>query len=72
MAWTEADIEALESAIKTGAQRVRYRDREVEYRSIADMLALRDAMIRSLSTRKISHALASYSKGRDTSGSDTW
>lgn len=38
MAWVLSDIEALEKAIATGATRVKYADKEVEYRSLDEML----------------------------------
>jgi hypothetical protein len=37
MAFTQAQITALEQAIATGATRVRYADRDVTYRSLAEM-----------------------------------
>ena len=42
--WTSDDLRLLEAAIATGARRVKYADREVEYRSLADMLMLRDTL----------------------------
>lgn len=38
MAWTTTDRDALKAAIARGEQSVRYADREVTYRSIAEML----------------------------------
>lgn len=44
MAWTQADIDALKKAIKTGARRVEYGSGEtrrvVEYRSLDEMLRI--------------------------------
>jgi len=37
MAFTQADIDKLKAAIATGALRVRYADRDVMYRSLAEM-----------------------------------
>lgn len=49
MAWTQTDLDALETAIATGAMKVRYADgREVTYRSLADMRSLRQEMRRVL------------------------
>lgn len=48
MAWTTTDRDALKKAIAQGAQRVRFGDRDVEYRSLEEMrqtLALIDAEI---------------------------
>ena len=42
--WTEADITALEAAIKGGTLRVRFGDREVQYQSMGDMLKLLQTM----------------------------
>lgn len=44
MAWTLTDLERLERAIRTGARKVKYEDKEVEYRSQADMQRLRREM----------------------------
>jgi hypothetical protein len=37
MAWTTTDRDALKKAIAQGAQRVRFADRDVEYRSLEEM-----------------------------------
>ena len=37
MAWTIAERDALKKAIAQGAQRVRFGDRDVEYRSLDEM-----------------------------------
>jgi hypothetical protein len=43
MAWTQADLAAINEAIALGARKVRFADnREVEYRSLADMRSIRD------------------------------
>jgi hypothetical protein len=42
--WTQADIEALEAAIKGGTLRVRFENREVQYQSTSEMLKLLQAM----------------------------
>lgn len=46
--WTAADLTALEKAIAQGALRVRYADKEIEYRSLMEMLQLADVMRKSL------------------------
>jgi hypothetical protein len=48
--WTQADITALETAIKGGVLRVRFGDREVQYHSIAEMLKLLDTMKAAVDT----------------------
>ena len=43
MAWTQADLDALNRAIATGAREVEFADgRKVAYRSLADMRSIRD------------------------------
>jgi hypothetical protein len=48
MAWTENDLVVLEKAIAQGATRVKYADKEVEYRSLQDMLIIRQQIIEEL------------------------
>lgn len=48
MAWTINDLSILESAIAQGATRVKYADKEVEYRSLSDMFQLREQMKKEL------------------------
>ena len=45
MAWTQPDLDALDTAIAQGIKRVTFADgRLVEYQTTADMLALRNTM----------------------------
>jgi len=44
VAWTQADIDALKDAIKTGVRSVSYSDRSVTYQSIDEMLKVLSAM----------------------------
>lgn len=44
MAFTQSDIDALKTSIKGGQLRVRFADREVEYRSIEEMRSLLSMM----------------------------
>jgi hypothetical protein len=37
MAWQQSDIDTLKAAIAQGALRVRFADRDVTYRSLAEM-----------------------------------
>lgn len=43
-AWTQTDLSELEKAIASGALTVRYSDKQVTYRSLAEMLQIRNAM----------------------------
>ena len=44
MGWTQAQLDALEAAIAEGVEEVKYQDKTVKYRSIKQMMALRDVM----------------------------
>jgi len=46
--FTIENLKALEAAIADGAIKVKYSDKEIEYRSLKDMLKLRDIMKREL------------------------
>jgi hypothetical protein len=56
-AWTTDDLAALEKAVAQGALRVKYGDKEVEYRSLSEMMRLVDMMRKDL-------GLASTTSGR--------
>lgn len=44
MAWTQSDLDAVESAIASGEMTVRVNDRLITYRSIDELLKARDVM----------------------------
>lgn len=48
MAWTQLQLDTLEAAISQGVLEVQYTDKKVRYRSLDEMLKLRDMMRRSL------------------------
>jgi len=48
MAWTLSQLTALETAIAGGTLTVRYADKQVTYRSLDEMLRLRDMMRKEL------------------------
>lgn len=52
--FTQAQLDALESAIADGALKVKYSDKEVEYRSLEEMLKIRDTMRNDLGLNKVS------------------
>ncbi|WP_369816905.1 phage head-tail joining protein [Pedobacter sp. Hv1] len=62
--YTIEQYNILSSAIAQGALRVRYGDKEVEYRSLKDMLAVQKLMYEELFPTKIktSRTYGSYSK----------
>lgn len=65
MAWTTADLDAINEAIASGARKVRFADnREVEYRTLADMRSIRDeiAAALGLGPEPLRTTYASYSR----------
>ena len=65
MNWTVQDLIALDKAIAQGVKRVEYHDKNVEYRSLDDMLRIRRIIVASLSPvyRAGGRTYASVSKG---------
>ena len=65
MAWTQDDLNAIDSAIKTGAKSVAYTDRRVEYRDLKEMRQVRDLIRRELGlvVANGGRILAGFSKG---------
>lgn len=48
MAWSSAQLKALEDAIANGSLMVQYGDKRVQYRSLDEMLKLREIMKREI------------------------
>lgn len=64
MAFTLEQKIALEEAISQGALRVKYADKEVEYRSLSEMMALLGKMEEQLGTTRVRRRLfAKYRSG---------
>jgi hypothetical protein len=65
MAWTQENLEALESAIAQGANSVTYGNKTVHYRSLSEMMQLRNLMRQELglSNPARQRVLGSYSNG---------
>lgn len=62
MSWSASDLTTIETAIASGTARVKFADgREVEYRSISDLLNARDAIKNSLSAQS-GGVMATYAK----------
>ena len=65
MAWTQSDLDAINTAIATGARRVRFQTHEVEYQTTTDLLRARDAIQREIAQQNPSAAIlfAEYDGG---------
>ena len=63
MIWTQADLDALKTAYKSGITRVRYQDTETTYRSLAEMRSMITEAERELSnTTRTPHKSSGYSR----------
>ena len=51
MAFTQDDLAAIEKAIASGTTRVRFKDREVQYASLSDLMRVRNLMLEELTTK---------------------
>lgn len=65
MAWTTEDLDKLKAAIATGAKTVKYADKEVDYRSLSEMIAIKKTMEQELGLLPAGskHSYPSFSKG---------
>ena len=48
MAFTQADIDALDVARKQGAKRIRFQDRDFEFDSVDDYIKLRNLILNEI------------------------
>lgn len=48
MAFTQSQLDAIERAIVSGSRRVKFEDREVEFKSTTELLRIRDLIQREL------------------------
>lgn len=68
MAWTQNHLTVLEEAMATGATKVKYADKEVDYRSLAEMKQTRQIIMDELglngpTPEKNGRRYGSFSKG---------
>jgi len=65
MDFIQADLDALNAAIKTGARKVKYADKEVEYRDLSEMLSVRKLIMDDLglTSPASSRVFSTFSKG---------
>jgi hypothetical protein len=63
MAFSQADVDALNKAIASGELTVRFGDTSVTYRSLDELLRARDVVSREVSGATRTHTLAAFSKG---------
>lgn len=61
--FTQADLDALDMAIATGARKVKYADKEVEYGAMSEVIKARRFVAGKLGLLKPSFATAEFNKG---------
>ena len=66
MAYTEIQLQALESALAKGERRVTFADKTVEYRSIEELQAAIRAVKRDLHEQAVATGLCIASRTRPT------
>jgi hypothetical protein len=72
MAFSQSELTAIEAAIASGSLSVKYQDRSVTYRSLDDMLRIRDLMRRELgvTSGRNTRLYAEHKRGTESGGSD--
>lgn len=63
MAYSQDDIDALQMAIASGAKKVKFSDRETEYRDLAEMKQILNEMKASVSGKRREPYRPTYSRG---------
>jgi len=64
MAYTQADIDALEAAMISGVKKVKIADRETEFRELADMERLLNTAKASITgRRRTAYTSSGYDRG---------
>lgn len=65
MAWTQTDLDAIEAALVNGTTTVKYSDKQVTYRSIDELIRVRELIRKDLGLTNAAsgRVYASHSKG---------
>ena len=63
--WTSEDLEALDNIIKKAEEEVQFKDRRVKYRSVSELVRIRELMANSIKDTKgkIKPLRSKYSSG---------
>lgn len=64
MAWTQAELDAIEQAYKSGIKRVQFKDRATDFRDLAEMKQIiNDARTELGGTKRKPHFYTRYDRG---------
>lgn len=72
MAFTQGQLDAIENAIASGATRVSYQGRSVEYGSLDNLMRVRDIIRRDLGLTPAKSATVVVAHDRGYPGPATW
>jgi len=70
-AFTQTQLDTLNAAIAQGVLEVKYADKTVVYRSLREMMAIRDVMKQELGLKKSGRKYAKHNKGLGTETDST-
>lgn len=59
----QEQLNAINEAIASGARKVKYNDKEIEYRTLDEMIQIRDSLREQLGLTETRRANPTYSKG---------
>jgi len=68
VAYTQADLDAIEKAIKSGALTVEYQDRKIVYRNFDDMIRTRDLILNAVNPASPNDTGRIFSGSRTSKG----
>jgi len=63
VAYTQQDLDALRAAMASGVLRTKFRDQEVEYRSLDEMRQIERDMVKALTTAPSPRVYPTYGSG---------
>jgi hypothetical protein len=64
LAFTQSDLDAIEAAIKSGTFEVQFADRKVRYRTLDEMMRIRDLIKADVTpSSAVRRVVAEFSKG---------
>jgi hypothetical protein len=64
MAWTQEELNTIEQAYKSGVKKVKFKDRETEFRDLSEMQKIiREARAELNGATRKPYAYASYNRG---------
>ena len=63
MAYTQQDLDNLRAAMASGVLRTKFRDQEVQYRSLDEMKQLERDMVKAIGTAPTTRVYPTYGSG---------